>query len=112
MPAFPNLYAMDAAVERFLEIGPAVIEKRVLELSAFLQAKLEELGGVQILHRDSPITAAVFEERPAGELAAALQKHHIVTAARHGALRISVQFYNNEEDVERLVRYCRMPAHR
>lgn len=112
MPAFPNLYAMDAAVERFLDIGPATIENRVLELSAFLQAKLEALGGVQILHRNSPITAAVFEGRPAGELAAALQKHRIVTAARHGALRISVQFYNNEEDVERLVRYCRMPTDR
>ncbi|MBM3756246.1 MAG: aminotransferase class V-fold PLP-dependent enzyme [Acidobacteria bacterium] len=110
MPAFPNLYAMDEAVERFLDIGPAVIEKRVLELSALLQSKLEALGGVRILHRDSPITAAVFEKHAAGELAAALHKHRIVTAARHSALRISVQFYNNEADVERLIHHCRMPA--
>jgi selenocysteine lyase/cysteine desulfurase len=40
--------------------------------------------------------------RDASELARRLMEKKIAVAARHGALRVSPHFYNNEEDLARL----------
>lgn len=103
MPAFPCLYAMDAALAEFLEIGPAAIERRVLELTAALDYRLSELGGVSVLHKHSPITAAHFPHVDPAMLAHRLKEERILASARHGCLRLSLHFYNDEEDIDRLI---------
>ncbi|MBM3788279.1 MAG: aminotransferase class V-fold PLP-dependent enzyme [Acidobacteria bacterium] len=107
MPAFPSLYGLDASLERFLDVGPHVIAHRVRSLTTLLHERLHEMGGVRVLHKDSPITAAVFEKHKAEELAAKLYKRRVLTAARHGALRISLHFYNDESDIDRLMEELR-----
>jgi cysteine desulfurase/selenocysteine lyase len=99
-PALPLYYAMEQSVDLFLELGPAVIERRVLELAALLRAKVEELGGV-VAHTNSPIVCCKFEGVGSEVLAARLAERKLIVSARHGWLRVSVHLYNDEGDVER-----------
>jgi selenocysteine lyase/cysteine desulfurase len=95
------LYALEAVVDWMLELTPAVLQDRALSLAAAAAEILERRGGV-VAHRDSPIIAARFEGRDAPALSAALKERRILTSARHGHLRVSTHFYNNEEDLARL----------
>ncbi|MCP5111348.1 MAG: aminotransferase class V-fold PLP-dependent enzyme, partial [bacterium] len=103
---FPSLFAMGASVEMMLEIGPEAIEHRVMELAGKLRDILRGLGGRLLYdekpHYDSPVVAARFPGVDPSELAKALHQRRILISARHGNLRVSTHFYNNEEDLERL----------
>jgi cysteine desulfurase/selenocysteine lyase len=101
MPAFPVLYAMGASIDLMLEIGPQAIEDRVLDLARQTRALIRELGAETEDHR-SPIVAARFAGHDPSALAVALKERRIIVAARHGCLRISPHFYNNEDDLARL----------
>lgn len=103
MPAFPCIYAMDAAISEFLEIGPEKIERRVLDLTATLHERLRELGHVTVLHRHSPITAARFPDTDPAVLVHRLREKGILASARHGCLRLSVHLYNDESDIDKLI---------
>ena len=105
MLAFGPIYAMEASVEMMLEIGPGVIEERVMQLAGMTRDVLRRAGaGVladQDRHYDSPIVTARFEARDAAELAHELQGRKVLVAARHGNLRVSPHFYNDEGDLQR-----------
>jgi cysteine desulfurase / selenocysteine lyase len=98
---FPALYAMGASVEMMLELGPENIERRVLELAAKVRAVLEMAGG-KVQHENTAILAAQFEDRDPAVLAARLKEQRILVSARHGNLRVSVHFYNDESDIAAL----------
>ena len=106
MLPFPLLYAMGASVRRMLEIGPAAIEARVQELAAECRGVVRGLGGKLLFDErpnfDSGIIAAQFEGHNAPELARRLKERKVLVSARHGNLRISVHFYNSQEDLDRL----------
>ena len=95
---FSALYAMADTVEMMLEIGTAAIEARVLELGQRVR-EIVKAEGADVLHEGSPIVSAGFADAPA--IAAKLKEHGIITAARHGRLRVSPHFYNDEADLER-----------
>jgi cysteine desulfurase/selenocysteine lyase len=104
MLAFGPIYAMAASVEMMLEIGPRVIEERVMELALETRDVLRNAGGHLLAdrdwHYDSPIVTARFEGRDARHLAHELQARKVLVAARHGNLRVSPHFYNDEEDLQ------------
>ncbi len=106
MLAFAVLYGMQASVDMILELGPAAIEQRVMELAEYTRAALRRLGARLPIDEqpyfDSPIIAARFEAADASALARELKQRGIHISARHGYLRISTHFYNNEQDVDRL----------
>jgi len=101
--SFPAIYGMGASVGMFLELGPEVIELRVLELASHLRAELRSLGAHLLADEDpayiSPIVAARWAGVESGQLSLALKDRRILTAARHGNLRVSTHFYNNEQDI-------------
>lgn len=103
MLPFAVLYAMQASVELMLEIGPETIERRVLELADGARAILRE-GGAEVQDYRSPIVAGRFRARDVAALARQLHERRILVAARHGHLRVSPHFYNNEQDLEVLSR--------
>lgn len=102
------LYAMEASVNLILSIGPEAIEQRVLGLADDLRSRLTKLGAVLDQH-DSPngpmlrsqIVAARFPNHDATQLAAELRRKRVLVAARHGRMRVSPHFYNNERDIDR-----------
>jgi selenocysteine lyase/cysteine desulfurase len=59
-------------------------------------------SGASIMHGNTHIVAAHWPDRDASELAKKLQEKRIIVAARHGKLRVSPHFYNNEADLELL----------
>ncbi|MGH9659738.1 MAG: aminotransferase class V-fold PLP-dependent enzyme [Bryobacteraceae bacterium] len=101
MLAFPSLYAMGAAVDMILELGPAEVEARVLTLAAAASGILARHGG-EALSRDSNIVTARFAGRDASVLASALKDRRVLVAARRGNLRVSPHLYNDESDLARL----------
>jgi len=98
---FHLLYAMQASVDWILEIGTDTIEARVLELAGAARAMLEDLGAT-VTETGSQIVCAEWPGRDASQLARALRESQVIVAARHGRLRVSPHFYNDEEDIERL----------
>ncbi len=102
---FHLLYAMEASVDWMLEIGPEAIEQRVMELAnstrSILRGLGAELDGADH-NKGSQIVIAGLPGKDASAIARALREQKVVIAARHGRLRISPHFYNDDEDLMRL----------
>ena len=90
---------MEASLDLILEIGPDVVEQRVLDLAAKARGILRELGAT-VANSASPIVAARFEHHDVSALARALKEQRVLVAARRGHLRVSPHLYNNEQDLE------------
>jgi selenocysteine lyase/cysteine desulfurase len=58
--------------------------------------------GAAVAHENTAIIAARFDGADASDLALRLRAEGILVSARQGYLRVSVHFYNNEEDIERM----------
>ena len=106
---FALLYAMEASVDLMFEIGPEVIEQRVLGLADATRGMLRGLGA-SVADGASPIVAAKFENRDVSALARALKEQRVLVAARRGHLRVSPHLYNNEQDLEIFERTLRSVA--
>jgi selenocysteine lyase/cysteine desulfurase len=98
---FGLLDALGAAVDWMLEIGPDAIEQRVLELARSARRRLVGLGA-KADETGSQIVAVQFPGADPSGLAQKLKARRVLVAARHGFLRISPHFYNNEDDLERM----------
>jgi cysteine desulfurase / selenocysteine lyase len=96
---FALLYAMEAAIDLMLEIGPEAIERRVLALADQARFILRELGAT-VADSASPVVAARFQNHDVSALARALKEKRVLVAARRGHLRVSPHLYNNEQDLE------------
>ena len=108
MLPFPSLYGMEAVINLQLEIGLAAIEARVLELAARTREMLAEFGG-EVNSDASQIVTASIPGYDSNELARRLKQRQIAISARHGRLRISPHFYNNEADIEALSAAIKKP---
>jgi selenocysteine lyase/cysteine desulfurase len=98
---FPSIYGAAESIRMMLELGPDRIEQRVLEL-ADMTAGILRRSGATIVNEKTNIIAAYWPDRDASALAEKLAEQRIIVAARHGNLRVSPHFYNNEADLERL----------
>jgi selenocysteine lyase/cysteine desulfurase len=98
---FPSVYAMGASVEMLLALGPQAIEARVLDLAEQTRAMLQSFGA-EVNADESQIVTACLPGRAAAALARLLKERRILVSARHGRLRVSPHFYNDESDIEAL----------
>ncbi len=103
---FPGLYALGAVLEMMFRLGLPQIYGRVAELASAGREVLRQAGAQlpadRLPHYDSPILAAQFPGADVSRLALRLRDSRIVVAARHGYLRVSPHFFNNEADLARL----------
>lgn len=98
---FGLLHALGAVAEWLTELGPEAIESRVRALAASARTRLENLGAAAP-DTGSQIVAAKFPGTDPSRLARELKDRRVLVAARHGFLRVSPHFYNNESDLDRL----------
>ena len=100
-----GIYALGAAIDWILAIGPERIAQRVLELARRLEFGLARLGFEFATERspgtESGIVAAAHRSVPSEGLCKELAARDIQVAERRGWLRISPHFYNTEEEIDR-----------
>ena len=105
---FPGIYAMGAVLQMMTDLGLDNIETRLRQLSECGRDVLRGAGGKLPVDRlpfyDSPILAAQFPGTDVSRLAARLRENRVVVSARHGYLRVSPHFFNDEEDLAKLGR--------
>jgi len=101
---FLGIHALGAAIDLVLEIGPAAMERRVLEVTAIVRDALAERGlavlGGYPRAEWSGITTAAVRGAPS-EVVARLAAQAIVASPRGGGVRLSPHFYSNADDVAR-----------
>lgn len=102
-----GVYGLEAAINLFLEYGPAEIEKYLLDLSDYLAERLQAKGYRIVSSRrageNSPIITCTHEKHSPGGLYRLLRSNDIITAPRAGRLRISPHFYNTREEIDKLI---------
>jgi len=107
-PHFPNITALNAAVRYISKIGITGIERRILKLSDYLidclgDMKLEILSPIEERkHRSGIILFKARKKKPL-EIVNELGKRRIIVSQRGVGIRVSTHFYNNEQDVDRLM---------
>ena len=90
----------------FNKIGAENVVNRVLFLNRLLENKLAELGTEVInqkedIHRSGILIAKISNPK---DVVAKLFEKNIIVSARGEGVRISTSIFNNEEDIEVLIR--------
>jgi selenocysteine lyase/cysteine desulfurase len=105
-PHFAGIFALAASVEMMQAIGPTHIEARALELNRSLTSRLSEAGWKVL----SPLESE--ERRSAETLVAAdnpayvvskLAAQNVFVTEKPEGFRVATDFFNNEDDIQRLV---------
>jgi selenocysteine lyase/cysteine desulfurase len=108
-PHFQSIFALNAALKYLSRIGILNIERRLLKLTDYLIEKLRGLG-LEIL---SPVENRKYRSQivlfkplrnPVNLVGELERKHKIVLSARGNGIRVSPHFYNNEDDIDKLVK--------
>ena len=98
---------MDASIELMQSIGIENIQSRALELNRVLTSRLDEIGWKVL----SPLGEEKFRsaetlvsgEEPA-KLVAQLAQQNILVTEKPQGIRVATDFFNNEDDIEQLIR--------
>lgn len=104
-----DMAAFQAGVDLLLDVGPGVVEERVLGLAAQLAAGLAERGHgvVEPWPRSRRESSGIVSFRRPGATAAemlrALKAAHVVGRRHADFVRLSPHFYNTSEEVERVL---------
>jgi cysteine desulfurase / selenocysteine lyase len=105
-PNFAGIFALGASVEMMLTTGLKEIETRSLELNRYLTGRLIDAGWKVLSplsvesHRSAETLVA--SENPA-QLVASLAAKKVVVTEKPQGFRVATDFFNNEDDVERLI---------
>lgn len=111
MLPFMNLFAMQESIRLLFDVGLGEVEARVLRLAGLVRDALRD-AGASVLGDENPranghIVAATLPGHDPGAVARQLETKDILVSARHGFLRVSPHFYNNEADIERFAAVLR-----
>lgn len=105
-PHFAGIFSLGAAIDLMKEMGTANIQARVLELNAFLTKRLGENGWKvlsPIRNDDARSGETLVEVEKPAEVARHLFRRGVVVTEKPQGIRVATHFFNNEEDVERLL---------
>jgi selenocysteine lyase/cysteine desulfurase len=108
-PHFPNIFALNAAIRYISKIGIRHIEKRILNLTDYLidnlqKMKLEILSPIEVRKYRSGIILFKAKKKSPIDIVMGLEKrNNIIVSARGKGIRVSPHFYNNEDDINKLI---------
>ncbi len=103
-PPVPNCYAAEAGIRLLLDIGMLPIEERIRRLAGAVIGRARDAGYRLVTPVEPERHAAMVNIActDAEKMVAALSEQQVVTSCRDGALRISLHFYNNDQDIDHL----------
>jgi len=106
-PSYLSFVGTKAGIDMFLELGPKKIETRVLKLSGLLHDGLRERGVEVVSPEPSEFRSGVvsFTVEEDGTLRDTLAAESFVVSLRAAGIRVSADFYNTEEEAERLLEH-------
>lgn len=106
-PHFAGIFALGASVDLLSQIGIRNIEQRALSLNRTLTTQLQEAGWKVLspLNSESYRSAEtlVGADNPA-KVVAQLASQGIIVTEKPEGIRVSTDFFNNEEEIDRLLR--------
>lgn len=102
---FPNIFALGASLKLLSGLGVENIQARIFGLNDYLVESLDRIGArtATPLEKSCRSGITVIKCRRAPEAVAELAKAGIMTSARGAGVRISLHFYNNRQDIDRLI---------
>jgi cysteine desulfurase/selenocysteine lyase len=105
-PHFAGIFALGASVELMQSIGPQNIQARALELNRTLTTRLGEAGWNVL----SPLGEEKFRSAEtlvaaegAGQVVSKLAMQKVFVTEKPQGFRVSTDFFNDEDDVEKLL---------
>jgi selenocysteine lyase/cysteine desulfurase len=109
-PHFAGLFSLGASIEMMQSIGLKNIEERALLLNRVLTDRLSEAGWKVLSPlREEEMRSAetlVQAENPE-KLVAALAERNILVTKKPQGIRVSTDFFNDEDDIGRLIEALR-----
>jgi len=105
-PSVLSTYALGAAIDLLLEVGPDRIEYRLLELTDRLGAGLRARGAEIVSPWGADERSGIVVFRLGSDpqrLCTELIKQGFIVRVRNGGIRVAPHFYNNEDDLDRLL---------
>lgn len=96
----------EAALSAFEEFGLDAIHHRNAELATLLRSALNDAGWPPVplpAANQSSIVSVPLRDHDASKVVGALKERRIVCAVRDGNLRLTIHFYNHEDDIDRLI---------
>jgi len=104
-PGVPGIYGLDAALDLIFKIGIENIERRILHLTGLLIEGVKTLGIRIVSPLEEEYRSGIVRIEPKNREKAheEMVRNNISTALRATGIRISPHFYNNEEDIAKLL---------
>ena len=105
---FLGIHGLGASLELLLEIGIPKIEERVLGLTDYLIAGLQEqsyhiITPIASLQERSGIVCFNHSQHDLDDLERRLSKARVIISKRGQVIRVSPHFYNDETDIDQLL---------
>jgi selenocysteine lyase/cysteine desulfurase len=105
-PHFPSIFALGGALDLINSIGINQIHLRVISLNKLLQQKAEASGFSVIaqLNDENRSGILIIKTSNAKRIKEELAAKNIIVSVRGEGIRVSVSFFNNEEDIGNFIR--------
>lgn len=107
-PNSPGIFGLGATIDMMLGTGPAAIEARIIALTDFLCAQLQQRRfEIMTPREDGEKSGIVIFRSPhhsSQQLLERLTANNFVVSLRNGGIRVSPHFYNTEAELEALVK--------
>jgi len=104
-PHFPSIFALSGALDLISSIGIKQIHERVIYLNKLLQQKVEALGLAVIAPQYDKNRSGILiiKTDNAKRIKEMLGSKNIIISVRGEGIRVSVSFFNNENDIEAFI---------
>jgi cysteine desulfurase/selenocysteine lyase len=104
---FPGIWGLDAAVKLLLGLGPRRVQEHILGLTAYaaegLRARGWQIGSPWRPEERSGLLSFFSARVEAGQVERSLRAAGIDVAVRDGRLRVSPSYFNDRQDIDRLL---------